>query len=99
MSLHVLALLKGTVEGDPYTHLAALTAVRQVHLPAGVRAGMLVVDGDGEIRATAAGEVFYRWYGLDRFPPGRANMWPALVPELVDAALAGLSATADGGAR
>lgn len=92
VTVHVLALLKGAVEGDPYRHLASLMAVSSTHLPAGVEAGVLTVV-DGEITATAAGRRFYTEHGLGLLPPGRANNWLAVCPEIVGAALAGLGGT------
>jgi hypothetical protein len=68
--VHVLALLKGAVEGDPYKHFASLLGIAQ-HLEAAAALGLMTPDG----RVTAAGAALYEAAGLHSLPEGRANHW------------------------
>lgn len=82
-AVHVIALLKGAVEGDPEKHFGSLLGYDQ-HLTTAVRAGLVTVAGD----PTDRGIEFYSWHLLDQLPDGRANYWPT---EAVAAAAADLA--------
>lgn len=72
-SLHVIALLKGVVEGDPYQHFASLLGYDD-HIREAVELG-LVTCGDG-IQPTPVGMELYGRAEMWRLPAGRANEWP-----------------------
>lgn len=75
--LHSVAILKGTVEGDPIKHLAALGGFEH-HLAPLLRARLVQRsdDPEREVTATALGRAFYAQHHLDQAPQGRANGWP-----------------------
>lgn len=74
---HLIAILKGEVEGDPYRHFGSLLGFDQ-HLAAAAAAGLLRVDGT----ATDEGLEFYRRHRLADLPAGRANYWkPAQIAD------------------
>ncbi len=81
--VHVLALVKGVVEGDPIRHFGSLLGF-DAHLAA-ARQLALVTTGDGndEVSATEAGRRLYREAHLDALPDGRANHWGALADDAV----------------
>lgn len=54
-SLHVVALLKGTVEGDAYKHFASLVGFRD-HLAGAIAFGLVVRDDDGTITPSLDGQ-------------------------------------------
>jgi hypothetical protein len=78
---HVIAIIKGAVEGDPQKHFGSLLGYSE-HLAAAVRAGLVTTDE----QPTDEGYEFYSWHNLDQFPAGRANYWhgEALVTACAD---------------
>jgi hypothetical protein len=72
--VHVLALLKGAVEGDEYKHFGSLLAI-DAHFEVGRELGLLLKDAGGSIVPTVKGRSFYVDYGLRELPGGRANYW------------------------
>lgn len=69
-AVHVVALIKGTAEGDPYRHFGSLLGV-DTHQATAARLGLLNAAGD----LTDAGRAFYRDARLADLPAGRANHW------------------------
>ena len=67
---HVIALVKGTIEGDPFMHFGSLLGMAG-HVAAARRFGLL----DANETTTDAGRAFYRDARLGEFPKGRANDW------------------------
>jgi hypothetical protein len=81
--VHVVALVKGVIEGEPIRHFGSLLGF-DAHLAAARQLG-LVTPGDGshEVSATESGRRLYREAHLDALPDGRANHWGALADEAV----------------
>jgi hypothetical protein len=75
---HVVALLKGTIEGDPYKHFGSLLGMDS-HIAAAHHFGL--IDANGEL--TEAGRAFYRDAKLSGLPEGRANYWSASAPHVL----------------
>lgn len=80
--LHVLALLKGTVEGDPYKHFGSLLGIAH-HDAAAQQLGLLTNDGN----VTVVGRAFYVSAELGQLPAGRANDWSSTAPAALGQAL------------
>jgi hypothetical protein len=78
---HVIALVKGTIEGDPYMHFGSLLGMAS-HMSAAQRFGLL----DANKTPTEAGYAFYREARLSEFPKGRANYWHASAADKLEAA-------------
>lgn len=75
--LHVLALLKGVVEGEPDKHFASLQGW-QSHLAVAIRLRLVVAPTASsveEVRVTERGSDLYERAALWALPPGRANAW------------------------
>lgn len=70
MTVHVLAILKGAVEGDPYQHFAAFGGF-DAHAAEADRLGLI---GD-DLCPTDLGRRFYVDANLASLPAGRANQW------------------------
>lgn len=73
-STHVIAVVKGVVEGDPYQHFGSLLGFDQ-HLNAAAAAGLV----SSELDVTEKGREFYRRHRLAELPGGRANYWDEAV--------------------
>jgi hypothetical protein len=85
--VHVIALVRGAVEGDPIRHLASLLGYK-AHVDAAVRLRLVTIGADlYDLAVTEAGQRFYHQARLDALPDGRANHWRG---ELVEDAVARL---------
>lgn len=73
MSVHTIAAIKGTVEGDPFLHFGALGAF-DTHAEPAVTLGLIERSGT-TFTATDAGRAFYVDANLASLPSGRANQW------------------------
>jgi hypothetical protein len=69
-TVHVVALIKGTAEGDPYQHFGSLLGA-DLHQATAVRLGLLTAIGD----LTDTGRAFYEDARLADLPAGRATHW------------------------
>ncbi|MEO3976675.1 hypothetical protein [Streptomyces sp. CAU 1734] len=74
---HVLALVKGTAEGDPIKHTTALGL--GTHLGDAVTCGLLTTTGEWDPVLTGTGRALYETH-LSNLPDGRANHWGNAVP-------------------
>jgi len=75
-AVHVIALVKGTFEGDPYAHFGSLLGFED-YAAAARQLGL--IDGEGKL--TSRGLDLYYDGGLRSLPSGRANDWSADAPE------------------
>lgn len=90
--LHVVAVVKGTAEGDSMRHFGSLFGFGEYEART-VALGLVrrrpvaeVREDDDELVLTEAGEAFYRDFGLDKLPPGRGYNWLILAPGFIEPA-------------
>lgn len=72
---HIIALVKGALEGDPEKHFGSLLGFDE-HLRDAAQLGLVRCEtGSYDVEVTDAGREFYESQRLFWLPPGRANAW------------------------